>query len=243
MRECADAVPRAVHRAAREKRTGQTAAGAHGGTSPVPLKPHILTFPSGAEQRPHREGTRVNPRISSWTNIGPWSTVHPYSSQLWSLCAGPPLVRRRSTGARSRREYSRFEPGSRSGGAGGPPQSVRSHPPGGPLSASPASGFGSNATRQHRSGAAGPERGRERGAPRSPYFRFLILSHVLSVRACGVGPVTRASRIRVAVPTERSHRRGKSKPKPLRPAGFRIVRGFALHPAIVIMRRLTGDTD
>ena len=122
MRECADAVPRAVHRAAREKRTGQTAAGAHGGTSPVPLKPHILTFPSGAEQRPHREGTRVNPRISSWTNIGPWSTVHPYSSQLWSLCAGPPAVHGRPV---AKGIWNRFEPGSRSGGAGGPPQSVR----------------------------------------------------------------------------------------------------------------------
>lgn len=190
MRECADAVPRAVHRAAREKRTGQTAAGAHGGTSPVPLKPHILTFPSGAEQRPHREGTRVNPRISSWTNIGPWSTVHPYSSQLWSLCAGPPAVHGRPVAkgifpVRTRIPVRR----------GGGPAAVGPHPPGGPLSASPASGFGSNATRQHRSGAAGPERGRERGAPRSPYFRFLILSHVLSVRACGVGPVTRASRI------------------------------------------------
>ena len=51
---------------------------------------------------------------------------------------------------------------------GGGPAAVGPHPPGGPLSASPASGFGSNATRQHRSGAAGPERGRERGAPRSP---------------------------------------------------------------------------
>ena len=226
MRECADAVPRAVHRAAREKRTGQTAAGAHGGTSPVPLKPHILTFPSGAEQRPHREGTRVNPRISSWTNIGPWSTVHPYSSQLWSLCAGPPAVHGRPVAKGIFPVRTRIR--SRSGGAEGPPQSVRTRRA--PLSASPASGFGSNATRQHRSGAAGPERGRERGAPRSPYFRFLILSHVLSVRACGVGPVTRASRIRVAVPTERSHRRGKS--KPLRPAGFRIVRGFALHPIV-----------
>ena len=186
MRECADAVPRAVHRAAREKRTGQTAAGAHGGTSPVPLKPHILTFPSGAEQRPHREGTRVNPRISSWTNIGPWSTVHPYSSQLWSLCAGPPAVHGRPVAkgifpVRTRIPVRR----------GGGPAAVGPHPPGGPLSASPASGFGSNATRQHRSGAAGPERGRERGAPRSPYFRFLILSHVLSVRACGVGGGTR----------------------------------------------------
>lgn len=188
---------------------------------PRSAKPHILTFPSGAEQRPHREGTRVNPRISSWTNIGPWSTVHPYSSQLWSLCAGPPAVHGRPVAkgifpVRTRIPVRR----------GGGPAAVGPHPPGGPLSASPASGFGSNATRQHRSGAAGPERGRERGAPRSPYFRFLILSHVLSVRACGVGPVTRASRIRVAVPTERSHRRGKS--KPLRPAGFRIVRGFAL---------------
>ena len=175
MRECADAVPRAVHRAAREKRTGQTAAGAHGGTSPVPLKPHILTFPSGAEQRPHREGTRVNPRISSWTNIGPWSTVHPYSSQLWSLCAGPPAVHGRPVAkgifpVRTRIPVRR----------GGGPAAVGPHPPGGPLSASPASGFGSNATRQHRSGAAGPERGRERGAPRrSPYFRFLT-SYLMS---------------------------------------------------------------
>ena len=142
---------------------------------PRSAKPHILTFPSGAEQRPHREGTRVNPRISSWTNIGPWSTVHPYSSQLWSLCAGPPAVHGRPVAkgifpVRTRIPVRR----------GGGPAAVGPHPPGGPLSASPASGFGSNATRQHRSGAAGPERGRERGAPRSPYFRFLILSHVLS---------------------------------------------------------------
>ena len=172
-------MPRAVHRAAREKRTGQTAAGAHGGTSPVPLKPHILTFPSGAEQRPHRdEGTRVNPRISSWTNIGPWSTVHPYSSQLWSLCAGPPAVHGRPVAkgifpVRTRIPVRR----------GGGPAAVGPHPPGGPLSASPASGFGSNATRQHRSGAAGPERGRERGAPRSPYFRFLIFVISCLIRA------------------------------------------------------------
>ena len=67
---------------------------------------------------------------------------------------------------------------------GGGPAAVGPHPPGGPLSASPASGFGSNATRQHRSGAAGPERGREpcreRGAPRSP----LSLLSCLNLISC-----------------------------------------------------------
>ena len=132
-----------------------------------------------------------------------WSVEHRTPVQLSAVepvcrSAGGP----RAPGREGNIPGSNPDPGRRRGGG---PAAVGPHPPGGPLSASPASGFGSNATRQHRSGAAGPERGRERGAPRSPYFRFLILSHVLSVRACGVGPVTRASRIRVAVPTERSH--------------------------------------
>ena len=55
---------------------------------PRSAKAAFLTFPSGAESsdRGAREGTRVNPRISSWTNIGPTSVehVHPFSSQLWT---------------------------------------------------------------------------------------------------------------------------------------------------------------
>ena len=61
MSECADAVPRAVHRAARDtcltRRDPPPPARAHGGIPPFAA---LLTFPSGADgERPDREGTRV----------------------------------------------------------------------------------------------------------------------------------------------------------------------------------------
>jgi hypothetical protein len=95
-----------------------------------------------------------------------WSVEHRTPVQLSAVepvcrSAGGP----RAPGREGNIPGSNPDPGLAGGGG---PAAVGPHPPGGPLSASPASGFGSNATRQHRSGAAGPERGRERGAPRSP---------------------------------------------------------------------------
>ena len=155
-----------------------------------------------------------------------WSVEHRTPVQLSAVepvcrSAGGP----RAPGREGNIPGSGFEPGSRSGGAEGPPQSVRTRRvlrsprlrrPGSDRTPLASTGRVPRVRSGVRSGVA--------SAARRVVPTFLILSHVLSVRACGVGPVTRASRIRVAVPTERSHRRGKS--KPLRPAGFRIVRGF-----------------
>ena len=162
-----------------------------------------------------------------------WSVEHRTPVQLSAVAACVPVRPAVHGRPVAKGIWNRFEPGSRSGGAGGPPQSVRTRRvvrsprlrrPGSDRTPLASTGR----VPRVRSGVASHVASAARRVVPCPYFRFLILSHVLSVRACGVGPVTRASRIRVAVPTERSHRRGKS--KPLRPAGFRIVRGFALHP-------------